>query len=69
MGSDMKSQSMLPEKSLQGQVAIVTGGGTGIGKAIATEYLRLGASVVLASRSPEHLEPTAAELRPHNHPD
>lgn len=55
---------MLPEKTLAGRVAIITGGGTGIGRAIAFEYARLGANVVLASRSPEHLEPTAAELRP-----
>jgi NAD(P)-dependent dehydrogenase (short-subunit alcohol dehydrogenase family) len=53
---------MLPERSLDGRVAIITGGGTGIGRAIALEYARLGAKLVLASRSPEHLEPTAAEL-------
>ncbi|HLY61719.1 MAG TPA: 2,4-dienoyl-CoA reductase [Terriglobia bacterium] len=55
---------MLPEKTLEGRVAIITGGGTGIGRAIAFEYARLGSSVVLASRSLDHLEPTAAELRP-----
>lgn len=54
---------MLPDKSLEGRVAIITGGGTGIGRAIASEYARLGAKLVLASRSPEHLEPTARELR------
>lgn len=54
---------MLPEHSLDGRVAIITGGGTGIGRAIAHEYARLGARLVLASRSPEHLEPTATELR------
>jgi NAD(P)-dependent dehydrogenase (short-subunit alcohol dehydrogenase family) len=53
---------MLAEKSLEGRVAIITGGGTGIGFAIATEFARLGARLVLASRNPEHLEPAAREL-------
>ena len=34
----------------------VTGAGTGLGKAIALEFARLGASIVIASRKPEHLE-------------
>lgn len=54
---------MLPAKSLQGRAAIITGGGTGIGRAIAHEYARLGAKLILASRSMEHLEPTVEELR------
>ena len=33
----------------------VTGGGTGLGKAIASEFARLGASIVIASRKEEHL--------------
>jgi NAD(P)-dependent dehydrogenase (short-subunit alcohol dehydrogenase family) len=45
------------EGLLANQVAIVTGGGTGIGLAIARELLDVGAVVVLASRKPEHLEP------------
>jgi NAD(P)-dependent dehydrogenase (short-subunit alcohol dehydrogenase family) len=34
---------------------VVTGGGTGLGKAIATEFGRVGASIVIASRKEEHL--------------
>ncbi len=49
--------------SLEGKVAIVTGGGVGIGKAIATEFARAGADVVIASRKLENLEPVAADLR------
>lgn len=44
------------------QVMIVSGGGTGIGRAIARELAALGATVVLCSRKAEHLEPTRAAL-------
>lgn len=47
---------------LEGQVALVTGGGTGIGAAIARELGRLGARVVIASRKREHIEPAARGL-------
>src|SRR5881394_2175083 len=53
---------MLPEKTFEGRVAIVTGGATGIGFAIAKELTRLGARVVIASRKEENLKPAAAEL-------
>ena len=46
----------------EGKVAIVTGGGTGIGKAIARELLYLGSKVVIASRNEERLKRTAEEL-------
>jgi ketoreductase len=44
------------------KVALVTGGGTGIGKAIATQLAKNGASVAIAARSWSHIEDTAAEL-------
>lgn len=47
---------------LRGQVAVVTGGGTGIGAYIAAELGRLGANVVIASRKAETIEPAAANL-------
>jgi citronellol/citronellal dehydrogenase len=43
-------------------VALVTGGGTGIGAATARELAFLGATVVIGSRKPEHVEPAAASL-------
>lgn len=45
-----------------GQVAIVTGGGTGIGRATALELARLGARVAICSRKLENLEATGREL-------
>ncbi|HEX6534858.1 MAG TPA: SDR family oxidoreductase [Gemmatimonadaceae bacterium] len=46
-----------------GQVAVITGGGTGIGFGIAQLLARLGARVVLASRSVEHLDPAVERIR------
>jgi len=48
---------------LTGKAVIATGGGTGIGAAIAREFAARGAEVLIASRSAEHLEPVAAAIR------
>ena len=52
----------LKNKSLTEQVALVTGGGTGIGRAFARGLSRVGARVVIASRREEVLRRTAGEL-------
>jgi 3-oxoacyl-[acyl-carrier protein] reductase len=49
--------------SVAGKSVIVTGGGTGIGAAIAREFAARGARVLIASRSAEHIEPVAAAIR------
>ena len=50
--------------SLQGKVALITGGGTGTGRSIALAFARLGADIAVNySRSAEDAEATAADLR------
>ena len=48
--------SALPAGTYEGTTVVVTGAGTGLGKAIATEFARLGAAIAILSRKPEHLE-------------
>ena len=48
---------------LAGKVAVITGGGTGIGLGISKVLSAAGAQVVIASRKPEHLQPAAEQLR------
>lgn len=52
-----------PSKRLQGKVALVTGSGRGIGKAIALGYAAEGADVVLCARTRPEMETVAAEVR------
>jgi NAD(P)-dependent dehydrogenase (short-subunit alcohol dehydrogenase family) len=47
-------ESALKPGQFEGSLVVITGGGTGLGKAIAIEFARLGASVAIVSRDPEH---------------
>ena len=53
---------MFSEGLLKGKRILITGGGTGLGKEIATRYLSLGAEVWIAGRRGPTLEATATEL-------
>ncbi len=55
-------RSPLAPDSNAGKIALVTGGGTGIGRATAMELARTGAKVVVCGRRPEPLEAVQAEL-------
>ncbi|XP_036066780.1 2,4-dienoyl-CoA reductase, mitochondrial isoform X1 [Oryzias melastigma] len=53
---------MLPAGSFSNKVAFITGGGTGLGKAMTTVLSQLGAQCVIASRKLEVLQKTATEI-------
>jgi NAD(P)-dependent dehydrogenase (short-subunit alcohol dehydrogenase family) len=53
---------MLPADTFAGTTVFVTGGGTGLGKAIAVEFGRAGANVAVASRKEEHRNAGVAAL-------
>ena len=59
----MSIEATIPALSLEGQVAIVTGGGTGIGRAIALEFAEVGADVVVAGRRLDLLDEVAGEIK------
>jgi peroxisomal 2,4-dienoyl-CoA reductase len=59
----MSSHPVFRDGLFDGQVALITGGGSGIGRGVADLLASLGAHVVLASRKLERVEAAAAEIR------
>lgn len=62
MSGEARVSSLHPE-ALAGKVALITGGGTGIGRATALSMARSGANLVLAGRRAELLDGTAEQVR------
>ncbi|MDA0719858.1 MAG: SDR family NAD(P)-dependent oxidoreductase, partial [Bacteroidetes bacterium] len=56
------TQKMLQADALKGKTIVVTGGGSGLGKAMTTYFLELGANVVISSRNQEKIDLAAKEL-------
>jgi NAD(P)-dependent dehydrogenase (short-subunit alcohol dehydrogenase family) len=64
--SELKvKQLMFRHDLLSNQRILITGGGTGLGKAMATRFLELGATVYICGRREDVLQKTAAELSAH----
>ncbi len=62
MSENIYTKPMLKEGSLEGKVILITGGGTGLGKAMGQYFAELGANLIISSRKLEILESTAKEI-------
>jgi NAD(P)-dependent dehydrogenase (short-subunit alcohol dehydrogenase family) len=58
----MYNEPMLRDDALKGRTIVITGGGTGLGRAMGTYFLKLGANLVITSRKEDVLVKTAAEM-------
>lgn len=56
------TKKMLRDDALKGKTIVVTGGGSGLGKAMTRYFMELGAQVAITSRNLEKLQETAKEL-------
>lgn len=62
MAASLSWRSVFRKDLFSGKVAVVTGGGTGLGRAIAEELVSLGCKVVIASRNLERLESATRQI-------
>jgi NAD(P)-dependent dehydrogenase (short-subunit alcohol dehydrogenase family) len=60
-----ENSPFLPEDTFRNDVVLITGGGTGLGKAIAEGFARLGAAIVIASRDEQHRLAGLSTVRAH----
>jgi NAD(P)-dependent dehydrogenase (short-subunit alcohol dehydrogenase family) len=62
MQNQQYNTSMLKEDALKDKVIVITGGGTGLGKAMGKYFVELGANLIIASRKKDVLDATAKDL-------
>lgn len=62
MTTSLHTSSMLKEGTFAGQTVLITGGGTGLGRSLGQELLKLGANLVICGRRQQVLEQAAQEL-------
>lgn len=57
------TDKMFKNDELKSKTILITGGGTGLGKSMATYFLELGANIIIASRKEDVINSTVEELK------